>query len=206
MTDERTKDAGAWGELGAQWRAESAPNTAVDIAELRKRSSAFARTIFLRNLREAVAAMIVIAIGLHMAWNASTALVRSGGVTMALGALFILVVLLARGRNRPAPASDAPTRVALMHEQSELERQARLLEGVWLWYLLPLVPSLGLLGLDGLLRALESGRAPAIALAVAEVAFSFAALVLVHMFNRRAARRLRERMVKLYPPDDTHSG
>lgn len=197
MIDDRSNIPEGWADLGAQWRAQPATTVAVEIADTRRRAHVFARKILLRNTREAIAALVVIVAGLHIAWDASHTLGRSSGVALAIGALFVLVVLLVRGGNQPAPPSDAPTSVALAHEHAELERQARLLERVWLWYLAPLAPGMCLVSADELRSAIERDDAFAIALSLGWSGLAIAAFVFVAWLNRRAARKLRERMAKL---------
>ncbi|MEY4578125.1 MAG: hypothetical protein RL701_2828 [Pseudomonadota bacterium] len=205
MTDKRSPLPDGWEDLGAQWRSRAreraeptiTTTSAVDITEARSRARAFARKVFLRNAREACAAGLVIAVGVRSAWIAATTLAFLGGVSLALGALFILVVLLVRGRNRSAPPSDAPTSVVLAHERHELDKQARLLERVWLWYLAPLVPGAGCMSLDSLLGAVAKAAPLGIVLEIANSAFVLAVFVFVAWLNQRAARKLRERMANL---------
>ena len=121
---------------------------------------------------------------------------------MVAGALFVAAFLLARARNLRAPDPAAPTSEVLAHERAQIERQARLLERVWIWYLAPLLPSVALIYADSLQRALaRSDGAPGtgVGVIVALFAASLGLFVLIGWINRRAARRLRERMAPLPP-------
>jgi hypothetical protein len=91
----------------------------------------------------------------------------------------------------------------LAYERAELDRQARLLERVWIWYLAPLLPSIVLLYAEGIQRSLaqEGGaRSAGLAIHLTLFAVSLGLFVFLGRLNRRAARGLRERMAKLPPP------
>jgi hypothetical protein len=193
--------------LGAAWRSDVAADAfaAIDVAEVRRRAGDFARTIRRRNLRELAAGAVVIAAGASMAASAPTLLAKLAGAAMAAGALAVMLVIGLRARNADPPPPAAPTREVLAYERAELDRQARLLERVWAWYLAPLAPSLALFYADALLHALErTGRArtAGVATSVGLFAWSVALFVLIGWLNGRAARRLRERMAKLPGVED----
>jgi hypothetical protein len=203
-------DLEGWERLGAAWRNEpvGAPPP-IDVAEVRRRADAFARTIRRRNLREIAAGAVVIAGGAGIAATAPARLGQLGGVAMVLGAIAVSLFIALRARNRPAPPPAAPTREVLAHERAELERQARLLERVWIWYLAPLLPSVVLIYADALIRALgRSGpeRTVGIALSAGLFGASLAFFVLIGRLNARAAQRLRARMAQWPPPEDDLTG
>lgn len=196
-----------WSELGASYRAAPAgPSSfeSVDGGAVRERADAFARTIRYRNAREVAAAGIVIVAGAFIAARATTVLSLLGGVAMVGGAIFVAVFMLARAGNLRAPEPAVPTSEVLAYERAQLERQAHLLERVWIWYLAPLLPSIVLLYADSLQRALrapDSARGPGVAVLAALFAATIGVLALIGWINRRAARGLRDRMTRLPPAE-----
>ncbi|APR78219.1 Hypothetical protein A7982_03566 [Minicystis rosea] len=194
-----------WGHWGASFRAASPPASFddVDLDVVRRRAEAFSRRTRRRNAREIAAGALVVLGGIAIATHAPTRLGMLGGVAMALGATIVSLFIVLRARNHPAPAPTAPTREVLAYERAQLERQARLLERVWIWYLAPLLPSIVLIYAESLLRALEGGgpgRNAGIAVAVGLFVATIAFFVWLGRMNARAARKLREQMAKL-PPD-----
>lgn len=187
-----------WDELGAAFREAAAGErdafVDVDAAAVRARASALARTVRSRNLRETLAAAVVVAAGIRLAWIGKSTLVQVGGVAMALGALVVAFVIARRGGSGPAPPPTAPTSEVVEHERAELERQAELLQRVWLWYVAPLLPAIVAIYVDAFRRA-PDGRGTVVALAAGTVAF----LAGVVVFNRRAARALRQRTDAVLP-------
>jgi hypothetical protein len=194
-----------WAALGASWRGgasagESGDGSAfdaIDVDELKARSASFARTIRHRNLREVVAGVVVIASGLWIAWTAWSTLVAIGGVAMAIGAASVTTVILLRARNIVPPPPDAPTPEIIAYERAQLERQARLLERVWAWYLAPLLPGIVAIYVDVFLRA-PHARPRIGAMFLGTLAF----FVFLGWLNARAARRLRSRMEILPRADE----
>lgn len=204
MTDPTNRPEG-WDRLGAEWRAPGAAEPAsvfagFDPQEVRARAAAFARRIRHRNVREIVAGAVVVLAGVRIAYRAHTLLVTLGGASMAIGAAFVTASILLRARNLASPPSDAPTRDVLAYERAQLERQARLLERVWVWYLAPLVPSVVLIYADVLSRALAEGRP--LALPLGRALATLLVFVLIGWMNGRAARALRARMPALGSVDE----
>ncbi|MBN9160870.1 MAG: hypothetical protein J0I07_07900, partial [Myxococcales bacterium] len=146
-----------------------------------------------RNVLEVLGGAIIVAAGVRIVWTETRPLMIAGGVAMALGALLMTSVILLRARNASPPPLDAPTRDVLAYERSELERQARLLERVWVWYLAPLLPGVALIYTDELLRAIERGEPGAIATSIALFIAALLCFVVVGRLNARSARRLRDR-------------
>jgi hypothetical protein len=207
MSDE-TRNGGeapeGWGPLGESFRADPADASSfegVDGGAVRARAETFARKIRRRNLREVAAGAFVVAGGVTIAARAPTALGLAGGVAMALGAIFVSVFIFLRARNLRAPEPAAPTSEVVAYERAQLERQARLLERVWLWYLAPLLPSVALIYAESLQRALDRpDPTGGVALTAALFAASLGVFVVIGWINKRAARGLRERMAQLPPP------
>lgn len=204
--EQREEGPEGWSDWGASWRAAAPQGSSlddVDLAQARRRADRFAWQIRFRNAREIAAGVLVVVCGVGIATHAPTWLGVLGGVAMSLGGAFVSVFIVLRARTLPAPAPTAPTREVLAHERAQLERQARLLERVWIWYLAPLVPSVVLIYAEGLLGALGRAgthRSATIATTVGMFAGTLAFFALIGWMNVRVARKLRERMAKL-PPD-----
>jgi hypothetical protein len=195
-----TNEPEGWDTLGASWRSASPGASSfedVDPAVVRTRADAFARSIRWRNVREVVAGTIVVVAGARTALHSSSLLVSIGGASMALGAVSVTAVIVTRARNAAPPPSDAPTRAVLAFERAELDRQARLLERVWLWYLAPFLPSLVAIYAAALLSALEKGENRGVIVSLGLFVGSLGFLGAVGWVNTRAARRLRAQMALL---------
>ena len=139
----RESKASADGLRGA-WRSQPAEGEAPRLDDVRRRAAEFERTIRKRNLSEYVAALLVV---LFFGWPAATAEATSARVGAALiiaGTLYVVAQLRRRGSASAAP-SDAGLEPCLDFHRRELERQRRLLRGIWSWYLLPLVPGLAVM-------------------------------------------------------------
>lgn len=123
------------------WQAAPAEPFALDLAQLQKKAASFEGKVRDRNLRELAAAAVVIAVfgGYFMAFQDLH--VRVGCALIILGTLFVVGVLYVQGREGEASAADRAEACLAAHRRI-LERQRDLLAGVWLWYLLPLVPGM----------------------------------------------------------------
>jgi hypothetical protein len=204
MSDPNDREQRLWAELGEQWRKDAAGAArlaAVDPDVVRARAGKLARTIRRRNARELVAGAVVIAFGVYRMSTATAWLAQLSGAAMIAGAAFVSAVLLRRGGNLPPPPPTAVTSEVMAFERAELERQAALLERVWLWYIAPLLPGIALSLADSYVEAVRAGRplwlfAPIVALCAA-------VLVGVGWLNARAARRLRVRARVVVDEDAT---
>lgn len=194
-----------WTSLGQAWRSENQPLEAfqdLDVTKIRARSEKFSRRIQRRNLLELLGGAIVIVLGLNMVWTEIRPLGRLGGGALALGALVVMITLLRRGRNATPPPPDASTREVLSYEQGELERQARLLESVWTWYLAPLLPGALLKWADELVVARGNHDTQGVMVAVVSCVAGLICFFLVARYNVRAARKLRERARAILGSDE----
>ena len=143
-------------ELQLAWRRQRSaqPNTksgAAALREVRAKSSAFARIIFWRDVREVLASFLVAGIFGNSAWSAH----REGAVSWpawtaaALGLAVGLYFLIDRRimRRRAAPQGD-DLRTELNRAIGEVEHQIWLLRNVAWWYLAPLALSTILLAVQ----------------------------------------------------------
>lgn len=162
---------------------------------LERRARRLSRQVFWRNVREWAAAGLVVVLFSAWAYAADRWLTQLGAASTALAALWIAAVLLVRGRNLPAPPVDAPSSEFLRHLRAQLERQAKLLEGVPTWYALPIAAGTMIILADKAAEIFERGAPPvAFAGLAASVVVVLSVYVVVIVLNRRAARELRERI------------
>lgn len=199
MADPKRDDATpeGFGDLGAAWRDADLGSDAfadVDLERVRSRAEAFSRKIRRRNAAEILASLFVLGWAALTAARATSPLGLAAGASLGLGVVVVAAVLLRRGRPGVQPRPEAPTRAVLAFHRGELERQARLLHGAWLWYVGPLVPGVVLVLANAYAESVRAnpGRAGAAAVVTGGVlALSFAVLGGVAWINRRAASRLR---------------
>lgn len=184
------REESEWSDLGTLWREQRVSAFAeVDVAAIRTSSDRFAKKVRARNLTELVAAALLVVFGSIEFFRAPQVLLKLGMAAMVLGAIAVTAVLLTRGKNLPPPPDDAPTREVIDHARTELERQADLLERVWLWYLLPVTPSMFLVYGHALVEAIAAGKSiwGPIGLFAGTAAF----FVFVYFLNLRSARKHR---------------
>lgn len=165
--------------------------------DLRGRASRFERTVWRRNLREYIAAAVVVGVFAYYVWMFPTVLLRAGCGLIIAGCVYVAYQLHRRASARPAPA-EMGFQSCLEFQRSELERQRDALKAVWSWYLLPFIPGM-IIFLIGLLqftiRVTEAaGRhfpvraaAAGYGLVAACVAVVF---VVIWLINQKAARKL----------------
>ncbi len=123
------------------WRNQPEEEGPMSVDEIRRRARKFEKTIRRRNFREyAAAVVVVIAFGVS-AWRDTNMFVRAGaGLTIA-ATVFIVSYLHRKGSAHAMPA-DLTLPDYLVFHRAELVRQRDLLQGVWVWYLLPFVPGM----------------------------------------------------------------
>lgn len=109
------------------------------LAEVPERALRFERVVRQRNLREYVAALLVIAGFGFAAWKAADLQRIVPAVLFTLGASFLSLHLYTRGTpsRPPTPISGIEH---LRFYRAEVERQRVLLKTIWWWYLGPLIP------------------------------------------------------------------
>ena len=118
----------------------------------------FDRTIALRNLRECIAAAIVAVFFVWSAFRMPNAVMKTGSIVVATGAVWIVYYLLRHGQ---APATTDPNQDVTGYTRALVERydrQIRLLKSVRYWYLLPMYVGLLILSAGRLLDAKTGSR------------------------------------------------
>jgi hypothetical protein len=136
-------------ELREAWQDQSAAVPRYTSAELQRAEARLQRDIRHRNLRELLAAAVVLPVFTALAFTADHPLSRFGSAWIALATLSIVWTLWRRGR--PAPHGLAVD--GLTWRRTELHRERELLGNVWRWYLGPLAPGMALYLAGGALDA-----------------------------------------------------
>jgi hypothetical protein len=141
-----------------------------------------------RNLREYVAALVVVLLfGATAVFDRNVG-VRVGSLLIAAAALYVVQHLRRHGSTRPMPA-DLGTIDCLSFHRSELVRQRDLLSNVWGWYLQPFVPGVVLIVVA---RALERPERRLMSLGVAAAMVAF--FTFVWWMNHRVAQRIQRKI------------
>lgn len=190
--------------LKSEWQAQgmlegSAPAT--ETKPLLERLAQLEQDVQRRDVREYLAACVVMAI---FGWRAATTddlLVRIGSLVVVFGAMFIIVwSRRAYGATRSrAFTGDLPMTQFLARELDRVEAQVRLLKSAWWWYVAPTVV--------GILITLISG-ARAVWTRMAAAAVVVTVGVLIAWLNQVTARQeleplrddLRQYMAELDAP------
>lgn len=123
------------------WMHQDVNSPPLSLEQLRERSNWLEKKIRQRNLVEYIAAAIVIPIFTGYAIFLSEPMVRLGSVMIIVGVLYVMWELYRRASPAKLDPSATATHVLAFH-RAELLRQQRALEGVWLWYIGPMVPGL----------------------------------------------------------------
>jgi hypothetical protein len=181
-------------DLGEVWRRQKVEHTQMTLDEIRAKAHKFQRKIVFRNLREyAAIAVVVVFFGLSM--EKYPPFMRAGAGLSIAGGLYVAYQLYRRGSAKTMAADLAPASCLDFHRR-ELERQRDLLQGIWSWYLGPLIPGLALLvvgaGMANPGHSRNAWRFLSIYSSAVALAFHFVARL-----NRRAAQRLQRRIDEL---------
>ncbi len=201
------------------WQEQERKPMELAVDQIARQAASFRRTIRRRNVREYVAAAIVVAVFGAYAAMADTVLVRVACAATIAGALYVAYYLRRHGASEPAELA-ASTTDHLESHRRQLERQRDLLASVWRWCLGPLVPGLVLFAVSirieqsrfargtpdaaawlARIIAPESSERTVLWIAAA-IALSVGALVFagIARLNRMAARRLQREIDALLPP------
>jgi hypothetical protein len=170
------------------WQSQPPESFQVALKDVRERAVKFQRRVRLRNLREYLAAVLVLIIFTWMAFTAPDPMRRAGSILIVAGALYIVWHLYRWG------ASRAVTGDCLQFHRRELERQRDLLQNIWRWYLGPMIPGLLVIILAGL-RDKGAKAHPTFVIVYMIVCSLF--FYGVGRLNQRAARRLQRQIEQL---------
>jgi len=181
-------------DLGEVWRGQKVEHTQMTLQEIREIARRFQRKILWRNLREyAAIGAVVVFFGFSM--GKYTPLMRAGAWLCIAGMLYVAYQIHRRGSAKTVAGDLAPASCLDFHRR-ELERQRDLLQGIWSWYLGPLIPGLALLvvgaGMANPGHSRNAWRFLSIYSSAVALGFHFVARL-----NRRAAQRLQRRIDEL---------
>ena len=150
-----------------------------------RRAKAFQTRIRKRNIREYVAAFVVVAVFGRGIWIRPDLVSGIGGFLVVVGVLYAVYSLHQRGSARTLP-SDASSARLLDFHRKELERQRDAQRSIWSWYILPLVP-----GLMFLMLASAMANPNLLGFSsVVSLCFLLSVFFLIAKLNHRAADRL----------------
>lgn len=180
--------------LQVVWQEQQVQPYQLSLAEVHRRAHGLEMAIKWRNIREYTALIIVAIVYGYYLWKFQTPLVRAGSLLSIGGALFVMYQMRKRGSTRTVPSELALSN-CLDFYRRELERQRDSLRTVWSWYLLPLVPGLGLF-LTGLAIEQLQGHWLPVAGFGAACAMVFAWVVKI---NRSAACALNREIEQVKP-------
>ena len=174
------------------WQTQEVEEMKFSVEGLRAKAAKFQRRISWRNLREYLAALIVIALFGWNCWKETLLLPRIAFLMLIAASIYYMWHLHRWGSARPLPA-DAGSTSCVSFYRHELERQRDLVRNVWRWALLPLVPGLVLLDAYFIANTQPSARWHL----VGAILFEAAAFIGVLWLNLRSARCLNRRIAEL---------
>ena len=175
-------------DLGRLWRNQPADERPVTIEEVRRHDGVMKNRVNRRNLREYIAAVIVIVIVAVSMWLVPNTTMRIGGALMAAGVLYVVYHLHRWGSVRMMPADLALQQSVAFH-RSELVRQRDLLRSVWWWYLLPLFPGPIVIWVGAAME--RPDQRPLLFL---DTLVFLVLIAAVGLLNHRAAKRIQRRI------------
>jgi hypothetical protein len=184
-------------ELRRLWQSnepEKKMNNVISISEIREQSTAFERKMRFRNMREYVAASIIVVAFGWRALHAHSWLEAASCVELVGAAIWITSALLKKGESDPG--HNATLKQLLHYHRSQMDRQIKLLSRVMVWYLAPIAVGLvGLLAAD----AMRLGLTPTILGTMIVFVVLFVAIAIL---NKRAAAKLENDRAMLPQGDD----
>jgi hypothetical protein len=182
-------------DLRALWQASPGVDPGVSVERLKKKEASLARRVKVRNAAEYAAGAIVIVAAARAIPGAPTLGMRLGFLVMIVAAVFVTWKLRRDGSPPPAPPPDATLAETIAHHRASLVRQRDLLRGVPRWYLAPL--GAAILFFYGAVTLSVAHDLEPLVLArrlATPLGLTAAFFVFVGWLNRRAARKLQDRI------------
>jgi hypothetical protein len=190
------------------WQGQGSESFSMTVEELRKTSAKFTRKIRFRNIREYLAAVIVVSAYGYYIYRFHNLTVRIGSAMVIAAALWVSYRIYKKA-SPAAMGSSKDGQSCVDFHRSELMRQRDLLATVWTWYLLPFTPGLVvfLVGLIEIALAKPGARQhPGGMIIGYGVVFAVCAATFIFLgwLNGWAARKLQKQIDALdalkYPP------
>jgi hypothetical protein len=162
-------------ELAELWKSTPvAPVRSEEVlTAVQGRIKKFDRMIFMRNLRECAASLIVSGVFLWMALGIREPWQRAGSWILVVSGLFIAFTLIRYGRSGKDPDAGSSLNDYVSALMNRYDRQIRLLKNVKYWYLLPMYAGLASLTIG---KILEESRVGAVKWAVLAMPFVYTSL------------------------------
>jgi hypothetical protein len=174
------------------WQTQEVEEMKFSLEELRAKAAKFQNRIRRRNIREYLAALVVVVLFADFLWKTPDTIQRIGFALVIVGALYYIWHLWKWGAAKFLPA-DLGRADCLRFYRGELERQRDLLRGVWKWAILPIAPGLTI----GLVYGIVTASPLARWRSVLGAAIAAAIIVVIAWLNQRAARSLDTRIAEL---------
>lgn len=178
-------------EVRNMWTTQSIDMSAIDIDALRQRASRFQRRIALRNVREYVAAAIVVSVFGWVAVTGTSWISKAGALAVMAGSIYTMYQLHRRGSAEAFDATSGSASCVQFHVAT-LERQRTALQNVWKWYLAPVAPGVVLFVLGLTIQKPDAWIRGAATIGLCALVFYG-----IHRLNRRAAEHLEHEIAEL---------
>jgi uncharacterized membrane protein len=179
------------------WRKQPAEDATVSMDIIHHRAQEFQSHIRRRNLREYLAAVVVVFGFVRFLWIYPGWMTKAGSALSIVAALFVMWQLHRRGGSQPLPGTSGMSIIDF--HRAEIMRQRDLLRSVGSWYLAPFVPGLILLMMGRYFQVHAPGRTLAAdhRVIILGTAIVFLVLGAVWLVNRWAADRLQRKIDQL---------
>jgi len=183
-------------DIKAIWGAQAVEPNLVTVERIRADADKFQSAVRRRNRVEYAALVFVIAVFGAYIWIFPTPLMRLGSLLIIAAAIFMIVRIHFRASANPIPSHQSFMDYIARYRE-ELRRQQSALRTVWLWYLAPWVPGIGVftIGINQLLKHMLGNRAPfwPIALVMVAMVGVFAGVLILNVGgSRRLQRKIHE--------------
>lgn len=183
------------GGMQQLWQNQQTEGFPVSVDQIRVSAGRFQRKVSRRNVRESLAALVVVIFfGAQMVMSTGM-LLRTGDLLVIAASIYVIWHLWSRGSALPLP-EDAGLSNWIEFRKRELGRQRDLLSSVWRWYMGPVIPGLALVLIAGGLANPALHKHPYFVVAFPALAIA-ALFVVVGWLNHRAARRLQRQIDEL---------
>src|SRR5258708_2289356 len=124
-------------DLRSVWQSQTEESIGISLDEIRRKAESFQRRINRRNLREAAAAIIVVAVFGYYFWHFPAIYMRLASALTIAGTFYVMYHMFKKGFAQTVRPDLASTACLAFH-RGELVRQRDLLRNIWWWYLGPL--------------------------------------------------------------------
>jgi len=123
------------------WQSQNVDHTPMSLEQIREKARDYQRKVRWRNAREYAAIVAISVFFGSTIFRVPLAWMRVGASLCILGGWYVAYQIYRRARSRTAPTDLAPANCMEFY-RGELVRQRDFLQGIWRWYLGPLIPGL----------------------------------------------------------------